>query len=272
MASRWDITRAVRLSDLPPPSRLIMLVLADVAEVGTGEIPERFTPSLNVLARETGLDKSTVVRHLDTLDAAGWVIRTKPSKEDARRNAERTKYRLTVPSGRTEQQGHVAENDTLVAQNNKPRRRKRQDLVAQNNKPSCTVRQKETDLFRSTDLVRSVAPATPSPTPADLRPTQRSKAITDAYAAAQPMCKWPAVNAIVLKAIKIGRWSDDEIHAALLRLAEDGRSVTVDTLRIELTGPPITRLPARPSTTDQRVAQAIEAGRQVQAMLEGKTA
>jgi hypothetical protein len=69
-------------------------------------------------------------------------------------------------------------------------------------------------------------------------PAQRSKAITDAYHRAEPMSKWPAVNAIVLKAIKVGRWPDDEIRDALLRLAEDHRSVTVDTLRVELTGPP----------------------------------
>lgn len=71
--------------------------------------------------------------------------------------------------------------------------------------------------------------------------TQRSKAITDAYSVVQPMSKWPAVNAIVLKAIKTGRWSDEEIHDALQRLAADGRSVTIDTLRIELTGPPKNR-------------------------------
>lgn len=70
---------------------------------------------------------------------------------------------------------------------------------------------------------------------------QRAKTITDAYSAAEPMSKWPAVNAIVLKTIKIGRWTDEQIHAALQRMALDGRGVTVDSLRIELTGPPATR-------------------------------
>lgn len=99
MASRWDVTRAVRASDLPAPSRLIMLVLADVADVGTAEVPERFTPSLNVLARETGLDKSTVRRHLDLLEEAQWVVRMRPTEEAARREGERTRYRLRVPRG-----------------------------------------------------------------------------------------------------------------------------------------------------------------------------
>jgi hypothetical protein len=67
------------------------------------------------------------------------------------------------------------------------------------------------------------------------------------------MCRWPAVNAVVMKAIKAERWSDGEIHAALLRLAGEGRSVTVETLRIELNGLP----PPKRSTTDSRVEQAL---------------
>jgi hypothetical protein len=89
-------------------------------------------------------------------------------------------------------------------------------------------------------------------------PTQRSKRITDAYAKVEPFLKWPAVNAIVVKAIKDGRWSDDEIQAALLRLANEGRPVTVDTLRVELNGlPPPRAAPPRPSTTNSRVDAAL---------------
>jgi hypothetical protein len=71
-----------------------------------------------------------------------------------------------------------------------------------------------------------------------MRPTQRSKVITDEYALAEPMCKWPAVNAVVLKAIKAERWSDDQIRDGVLRMAKEGRSVTVDALRYELDGMP----------------------------------
>lgn len=94
--------------------------------------------------------------------------------------------------------------------------------------------------------------------PAALTETQRSKRITDAYAAAEPMCKWPAVNGVVLSAIRSGRFADQEIQAALLRLATDGRSVTIDTLRTELVGFPAQSQTQRrvPSTTDQRVAAA----------------
>lgn len=70
----------------------------------------------------------------------------------------------------------------------------------------------------------------------ELRPTQRSKRITDAYAEIEPMCKWPAINGVVLHAIKIGKWTDEEIEAAVIRLAKDGRTVTIESLRIELQG------------------------------------
>ena len=74
--------------------------------------------------------------------------------------------------------------------------------------------------------------------PADetLTETQRSKRLTDAYAEAVPMCKWVAVNGVVLSAIRSGKFSDDEIRAALLRLAADNRPVTIDSLRTELMG------------------------------------
>lgn len=96
MATRWDVTKAVRTSDLPAPARLVMFVLADVAEVGTAEIPERRTPSLTCLANETGLDRSTVKRHLGVLAELGWVERSRPEPEAAGRQ-ERTRYRLLVP-------------------------------------------------------------------------------------------------------------------------------------------------------------------------------
>jgi hypothetical protein len=67
---------------------------------------------------------------------------------------------------------------------------------------------------------------------------QRSRLITNAYAEAEPLCKWPAVNGIVIKAVQSGQFTDDAIREALLRLAKEGRSVTVDTLRTELRGFP----------------------------------
>lgn len=91
--------------------------------------------------------------------------------------------------------------------------------------------------------------------------TQRSKLITDAYAAVEPMCKWPAVNAIVIRAIKAERWSDDEIRAGVLRLAGEGRPVTVETLRIELMGLPPRAVNGTPNTNQAILARAMERAR-----------
>lgn len=99
MVTRWQVTKAVRASDLSAPARLVMLVLADVALVPTAIIPPEFTPSLSVLARETGLNESTVTRKLNELEAAGWVVRTRPTNEASRALGERTRYQLGVPDG-----------------------------------------------------------------------------------------------------------------------------------------------------------------------------
>lgn len=98
----------------------------------------------------------------------------------------------------------------------------------------------------------------------DATVTQRSKRITDDYAAVEPMCKWPAINGVVIKAIKSQKYTDNEIRDALLRLAAEGRSVTVETLRVELAGIP-PRGGAKPSTTDQRVNAALELAAQYDA-------
>jgi hypothetical protein len=99
VATKWEINRAVRASDLPAPSRLIMLTLSDMADAATAEIPERHTPSLTELARQTGLGRSTVAQHLLSLEEAKWVVRDRPEVAAARANGERTCYRLSVPAG-----------------------------------------------------------------------------------------------------------------------------------------------------------------------------
>ena len=100
-----------------------------------------------------------------------------------------------------------------------------------------------TETESETESGKEQAPTVPAASAAGantglLSITQRSKRLTDTYAEAEPLCKWPAVNGVVIKAIKSERFADDEIGAALMRLAAEGRSVTVDTLRTELQGLP----------------------------------
>lgn len=148
---RWRVTKAVRRSALAAPARLVMLTLADVAEVGTAEIPARHTPSLRVLAEETGLNESTVKRHLNDLEVAGWVVRSRPSQEDARLYGARTCYRLAIPGGAhsapdgAEEAQEGAEEAASMAHSEPTRGR--------------TPRPKETDPLQTED--RSTAPEEP---------------------------------------------------------------------------------------------------------------
>jgi hypothetical protein len=103
---------------------------------------------------------------------------------------------------------------------------------------------KEKELQPPSVSAGAVAPAAP------MTITQRSKRITDAYAAVEPMCKWVAVNGIVIKAVKADKWTDLEIRDALLRMAGENRSVTIDSLRTELAGLPPMRVVAGRGRSD----------------------
>lgn len=119
MATKWEINMALRTSGLPSPSRLIVLVLSDLADAQTGEVPEERTPSLRELGEWTGLGKGPIADHLKLLERHGWVIRTVPPIELARREHARTRYRLDVgevldPAGRPKRgrhAGHVPTED-----------------------------------------------------------------------------------------------------------------------------------------------------------------
>lgn len=99
MPSRFEYERSVRSSSLAPLSRLLALTLATWADVKTGVIPVRLTPSLSTLEEATGMDRSTVRRHLNKLEVADWVGRDRPDPIAARTKKARTRYRLTVPKG-----------------------------------------------------------------------------------------------------------------------------------------------------------------------------
>lgn len=76
---------------------------------------------------------------------------------------------------------------------------------------------------------------------------QRVNRLSKTYADAVPLSNFPAVAGVVRKAVKTGQYDDEQITAALGRLAEDQRSVTTDTLRYELEGrPPLRAVGGQP--------------------------
>lgn len=66
--------------------------------------------------------------------------------------------------------------------------------------------------------------------------------ITTAYTDLVPLSRFPAILGIVDKALRAEIYEPEMIKAALLRLAAEGRSVTLETLRIEVEGRPPTPL------------------------------
>lgn len=78
---------------------------------------------------------------------------------------------------------------------------------------------------------------TPPPAPTPIGIGHRANALAAAYCDQVPLSKFPAVAAICRRAIRAG-YGDSAIEAALDSLAEQRRTVTVDSLRIELEGPP----------------------------------
>jgi DNA-binding transcriptional regulator YhcF (GntR family) len=95
---KWKVNRAVRASNLPAYQRLIMLVLSDIAKVGTAELPPGKNPSTAQLARETGIKSLTTVReHRQALEEDGWIKFTPPTLEQRVRHKPGT-YKLSVPA------------------------------------------------------------------------------------------------------------------------------------------------------------------------------
>lgn len=76
--------------------------------------------------------------------------------------------------------------------------------------------------------------------PAAETDNQRAQRLTRIYHEQVPLSRFPAVMGVVKIAMRAGK-SDDEITSALLRLAAEGRSVTTETLRVEIEGLPAHR-------------------------------
>jgi hypothetical protein len=87
----------VEASDLEPISRHILLVLCGRMMQGTTLIPREHSPSLTKLAAGTGWDRRTVMRYLNALEKAGWLIRHRPDPDKARREHARTNYTVLMP-------------------------------------------------------------------------------------------------------------------------------------------------------------------------------
>lgn len=123
-------------------------------------------------------------------------------------------------------------------------------FAKQNPTPTRPVRDKEQTPSESAEP-SSAAKQVPKQVLGD--ENKIAQELTSAYTDRVPLSKFPAVMSIVKRARKSGRYTDEQIRAALERMAEDNRSVTVDALRTELDGFP-TRSQGR-QNPDDRITQ-----------------
>jgi DNA-binding transcriptional ArsR family regulator len=239
-----------------------MLVLADVAEVGTAEIPARFTPSLSVLTHETGLNESTVTRHLKALEKDGWVVRDRPS-DAARARGERTRYRLDVPAdvradSTDPEPTSMQEASTVHAESTQGPRTPHGPSVH-------TAPSYKEEVRSSSDQVRS--PDQRAARVADETVGQRVNRLAKTYTDRVKLSNFPAVAGVVRKAVNADV-SDEKILAGLAQLADDSRAVTTDSLRYAIYGVPPSQFGTnghKPSTTNLKV----QAGLDLAAKLDG---
>lgn len=97
LPNRYDVERAVEQSDLAPIGRHIILLLCSRMTQGSTLIPREYSPSLTRLARGTGWDRRTIMRHLTLLEEAGWLLRHRPDPHAARTLHVRTAYTVLLP-------------------------------------------------------------------------------------------------------------------------------------------------------------------------------
>lgn len=89
-ARRHVLEELVRDSSLPPLSRLVWHVIAGHGTAKTGDVTA-FPPSLAQIAHGAGLDRRTVIDHVNNLVKEGWLHR------DPGGPGRKTRYRLSSP-------------------------------------------------------------------------------------------------------------------------------------------------------------------------------
>lgn len=176
--------------------------------------PDNWETSADALAASGPDGRTAVLSGLRELREAGYLETVRQRREDGTFNTVSVVY--DTPQGERPESGFpTSENPTSIEH-----------------------RSKNTNSL-STDVDREPSEG------------QRVNALTKVYTDLVPLSNFPAVAGVVRKAVRAAMWDNETIAEALERLARDGRSVTTDSLRYELTG-----FPGRQTNR----ARALEAG------------
>lgn len=274
---KWRVNMAVRNSNLPAPARLIMLVLSDRADAKTGVIPDRHSPSLADLAHDTDLGESTVKTQLTSLERLGWVVRSRPNKKLQGRYAS-TQYRLQVGDPGEERAPHKRarskpsqepKEGQEVSHSEGQEQALSEDQEGQEQAPrgpgdsSKRARSKppylkDDDRNDRDDLKKAADAAAPVGDAALFEPdvpaaavetegqkvNRLSRIFTDRH-----MANFKAVSGVVRAAVRrtnpdgTRTYTDQQLADGMAKLADDGWTPTLNTLRIAIEGVPRQRKP-----------------------------
>lgn len=150
MLTRFDFERAFVGSALSGGAKQVLHVLAMRLDKDVFHIPAPFQPSLNDLARDMTCNRRTVMRRLNRAETAGWVIRKRPSKHDARTKHARTSYFLRLPPDHQQARDNTA--GQLGTQSPQPKDMKPSDLGAATPEARGTAPRKSSESSSSSDL------------------------------------------------------------------------------------------------------------------------
>lgn len=227
---------------LPTTEKMILLVLADHAD----DDGRNCWPSVATIARKASVSERQVQRLLQGLIGQGFIRvdrqagGTRDMRDDRRPNA----YTITL-NGATYTPPREDERGDIGAP--------RGDIHdAHGVKPTSPKPSIEPSIEPPIKMPDPSAPATAESV------NQRANRLTKTYTDLQPMSRFPAIAGIVKRAIAAGH-PDDAITDALVRLAAEGRSVTVETLRIELEGMPAERQRASGTRMYVQAARDLDA-------------
>lgn len=246
-AQDWAWTQPVRGT-----RQHVLLALAKRAKPKT----EVAVPSMPELAEMTGLTENTIRAHIKAL-VTMRLVRIEQSNGGRHK---RSRYTLmvdsTVASGSPtpqEMQGSGGDETPQQMRPSTPQQVRGEEvetphLTKQNPSADAPVvlRTKGGTRGVSTKKVGAVAPTDtydggmfPEPVTAMSEAKKRNnlaQAITNSYQRVVPLSNRPAILMVIRKAVDAELYSGEQINAAALRVAADGRSLTTETLRIELEG------------------------------------
>lgn len=230
----------------------VLLALAKRAKPKT----EIAVPSMPELAEMTGLTENTLRSHIRALEALG-LIRADRSNGGRHKRSTYTLMVNATPCGETstpqELQGRRDEETPQEMRPETPQEMSGGDVET----PQLTKQNPSTDapvVLRTKSGTRggreapAVADAAPehssdglfdepaTPASVDRKRVKIAQAIAARYCELEPMSKYVQVLGIVRRPLENDRFSGEMVMAAVERIAKDERTLTLETLRIELVG------------------------------------